>query len=281
MGKPRLQQRISESLRVLRGWEQDYGREGLVVMCSFGKDSMVLLHLTRALLGWRLPVLTYREPWWPRRWKFATRMAESWNLQVYSPPPARTWAYRKDEHFVLGASYDLGAGHVIDIPKDVERWEPGHPRPNDQAVCGWQVLQQPIGAFLPPWKAALNGHKDDDLDPVLGKVPLLTDRLRHPEGTMDLLYPLRTWTDEDIWDYAEAFNVPVDTRRYDTEARRSHPHKRWNTDWTPACVRCLECGSTESVPCPIARGAAIPGKAEHVPWMESLQRDYFTAENEG
>jgi hypothetical protein len=49
------------------------------IMCSFGKDSMVMLHLMRKF-NLPLPIVFYRDPWFPKKYDFADRMIAEWGL---------------------------------------------------------------------------------------------------------------------------------------------------------------------------------------------------------
>jgi len=55
---------------------------------SGGKDSTVLLHLLREILG-SIPVVCFREPWFPYKDRFVNRVIEEWNLEAWDWHPAK------------------------------------------------------------------------------------------------------------------------------------------------------------------------------------------------
>ena len=247
------------------------------LLCSFGKDSMVLCHaITRLQLA--IPIVTFVEEFLPEKWRFARKMALDWSLEIYYPPPMKTWIYEREGKFVLGSSYDIGGGMDIAIPKDVIENDHDDPMPH----CGMTYLGRPTGAFHWPWQVAIIGHKDVDTDPVCGGVPLKTDRVPPvAPGMAEAWFPLKDWTDADVWEYHAYYGVPFDRMRYDvhTEALPRNVPNASNTDYLTCCVACLKSSNHgQPVHCPI-KGGLIPSMADAVPRMPTLQRDYFTAEN--
>jgi hypothetical protein len=69
-------------------------------------------------------------------------------------------------------------------------------------VCGLQWLTRPktLGGQW-PWTTVFIGHKNSDVDPYEGPVPLKADQVQTAGVTA--VFPLRHWTDEDVWDYIE------------------------------------------------------------------------------
>jgi hypothetical protein len=58
------------------------------IMSSFGKDSMVMLHLIRSLKR-DLPIVFYRESFMPKKYRFANAVIDEWDLTVYDYSPFR------------------------------------------------------------------------------------------------------------------------------------------------------------------------------------------------
>jgi 3'-phosphoadenosine 5'-phosphosulfate sulfotransferase (PAPS reductase)/FAD synthetase len=79
-------------------------------------------------------------------------------------------------------------------------------------------------------------HKSSDVDPFEGAVPLKTDSVAI--GQAEIIFPLRNWTDADVWDYLEENRVPYDKRRY--QDRAELPDKWNNPDFIHACTRCID-----------------------------------------
>ena len=280
---PRLTLLCNQAVRAMEGWLAIPRDGDACVLWSGGKDSMVMLHLMRHLAQIRLPVVLFREPWFPEKYRFHDQVIADWGLECYSPWPVGTWAYQHRRGMVLGARYQMRGGDAMDVPKDVleytaiDRDEAPVALPKSY-LCGQDFLKRPRAHGECPWALAFIGHKDCDVDPVLGRIPLRESYLDRPDGT-SLAYPLRHWTDRDVWDYLEHWDVPMDTARYAVNERRNRDDKTMNADWLPACTRCLTKGITETVHCP-KLNRPIDGVAQHVVWAEGLTRWNFEAEGQ-
>ena len=181
---------------------------------------MVLLDLIRQVLPARelnchtypLPVIYHRHPYFPAKHEFAESVIRSWALEVYDFPPLACGVKAKEDRLELVTRYQVGSG-AIDVPMNTE--PPLERRP---FVCGLQWLTRPktLGAQW-PWQTVFIGHKNSDVDPYEGPVPLKEDRVQTARG-VDAVFPLRHWTDQDVWDYTELNRVPYDKRRYQNGA---------------------------------------------------------------
>jgi hypothetical protein len=90
----------------------------------------------------------------------------------------------------------------------------------------------------------------------------------------DFLFPLKEWTHEDVWDYTEKYQVPVQTDRYDVANRTEWPDKTTNSDWYPVCIRCVDKrmpGATVFCPKMNRELVNVSGAAAEFGW----QPDYF------
>ena len=55
---------------------------------------------------------------------------------------------------------------------------------------------------------------------------------------VNAVFPLRHWTDQDVWDYTELNRVPYDKRRYQNRAELDD---KWlNPDYVHACTACID-----------------------------------------
>lgn len=216
-----------------------------VVMSSFGKDSMVLLDLLDREEA-KLPILFHREPFEPKKYSFANRIIEQRGYTVYDYAPTSTELVKNGSASEIVNKYQVGPkaftwlGTGIKAPKD------GKP-----FLCGYRDLyMKPLGLFNFPWDVAIVGHKSTDTDPILGEIPLKVD-IKASEGACDFAYPLRHFTDADVWEYIETFNVPYNDRRYDkSNGYREFSDITFNNDYYHTCVRCMDRDEPESVFCP-------------------------------
>jgi len=240
----------TQALAAIEMAQEHYRRP--VVMCSFGKDSLVLLHLITEQAGCDWPVLFHREAAGAaEKYRYANELIEEWDLRVYDYPPAGTSMTRGNgqlevvNHYMQGeARCDLPAG--ID-PDSERRMAAGEP-----FLCAKDdLLQKPFGRMDFPWDAVMVGHRGDDRCPIHGDLTLHTDILQMPGGA-DWIYPLRTWTEADVWDYIRAHDLPYQTTRYDdlSGTFREIPDKRYNADYHCACTRCLDPDLGPVVRCP-------------------------------
>lgn len=231
-----------EAIRWIGKELQAYARPA--VMVSFGKDSMVLLHLLLSN-GFNLPVLYYRDPIAHKN-KFADSVIHAWGLSVFSPPAsARGILWGENLVPNLTSIYSTGYKSMMILPKNTEHGD----------GCGLAWIEQPKGSMQYPWDGVLHGHKDCDTDNVLGDVPL-KERLAVREIGPDYLFPLKDWSDDDIWEYTEEHNLPIDTGRY--ENREDREDKTLNSDWLQCCIKCFDKRIKEdSVICP-KLGKRIP-----------------------
>ena len=218
------------------------------VMLSFGKDSMVLASLIREALpgiGFPMPVIYHRDPWFPAKHDFADRIVRSWSMIVHDFLPWQTGVKTNEKAIELVARYNFGR-REIDVPRNVCAPEE---YPRRDFICGlndW--VKRPRAMLLNyPWDAIFIGHKSSDVDPFEGPVPLKYDMIK--EGGVLVVFPLRDWTDGDVWDYIETNHVPVQATRYRDRAELSD---RWyNNDYVHACTACIDPRSTaKEVFCP-------------------------------
>jgi 3'-phosphoadenosine 5'-phosphosulfate sulfotransferase (PAPS reductase)/FAD synthetase len=221
------------------------------LMCSFGKDSMVLLHLIRETLkprkfschGYPVPIISHRHPWFPAKNEFADSVIRSWALEVHDWLPGACGVKANADRLELVARYPFGKS-AMDIPMNIE--QPIHRR---DFVCGlsWIVRPKMHGVFPFPWRNVFMGHKSSDVDQYEGHVPLKSNAAE--VGGITIVFPLRDWTDDDVWDYIEENHVPYDERRY--KDRREIDDHWLNSDYLHACTACVDPrDKSEKVFCP-------------------------------
>jgi 3'-phosphoadenosine 5'-phosphosulfate sulfotransferase (PAPS reductase)/FAD synthetase len=203
-------------------------------MCSFGKDSMTLLWILRAMKR-TPPILFYEDPWFPRKYAFAHEIIETLNLEVYDYPPIRTsMLYGKGIPAFVN-EYLLSGNMTMALPKNIVEYEDG----DTEWLCGLNFFMRPLGTIAFPWDLILIGHKSCDEDQIYGKVPLKTNLVRRDSGPA-YAFPLKDWTHDDVWDYTEENDVPVQQSRYDQAHRTEWKSKYFSSDYFHACIRCVD-----------------------------------------
>ena len=248
-----------------------------VLLCSFGKDSMVLLHLLRSM-GLDLPVVFHRDPWFPHKYAFADRMIREWNLTVWDWQPVAVSLWHGKGIVAFTNHYQIGqkpTGEPVtcSVPKNILPPVEGKPY-----LCGLaDLMHRPTGTFQYPWDMAFIGHKSSDQDQIAGRVPLHTDLVRVDHGPTGA-FPLRHWTDDDIWDYTDRFAVPVQTDRYyrDDLGWDELPDKTANSDYWTACMACIDRRNGPVVDCPKLKRQVrnVSGTVAHI----ELRAAYFGEE---
>ena len=228
------------------------------LMWSGGKDSMVLLHLLRAE-GYDVPLIFHREPHSPKRFAFVDRMIAEWKLRVFDWKPQTLAVAQRGDTIVILKGYNISPSKVSCVPLDL--YEAGQA---DQLLCGAALLRQETETIDYPFDLVLVGHKSTDRDPLLGVVPLKTDWVEQPDAPT-AVFPLRDWTDADIWQYSREFKVPQQATRYDV-AGDGHelPDRTLNPDYFAGCTRCLDERAGAEVFCP-KLNRNVPNIATRVP----------------
>lgn len=79
--------------------------------------------------------------------------------------------------------------------------------------------------------------------------------VRHADGSPVSLYPLRDWSDEQVFRYLEENDVEPDPNRYE-KVRDDWGHKAdksLNADFIPTCLNCVDRHAGPHVGCPKLR----------------------------
>jgi hypothetical protein len=133
---------------------------------------------------------------------------------------------------------------------------------------------RPCGTFDFPWDLGLVAHKSSDIDPVLGPVPLTVDVRVNP-GACDYAFPLRYFTDADVWEYHRRFRVPVNKKRYNVNnGYQEHHDITYNNDYHYACTLCMDTDSPPMVLCP-KYGYEVPNISSQLHYIENGVPDYI------
>lgn len=243
--------RLDTTIERLTEWFEKF--EQPVVMSSFGKDSMVMLFIIHRIMGKRLPVIYHGVPWRPWKNEWAQSIIKLWNLEVYDYLPLASGIKVKPDLIEIVHRYQMGPEphQAIDIPVNIlppnGKVQVG---PSDRSYeCGLNMLARPKGGVLYQWNLTLIGHKDCDIDQFDGHIPLKSD-LVEIEGMSALGFPIKDWSDEEVWDFIEERRVPVQygTRYMD---RKEIDYKDLNNDYIEACCACIDPRNPEKVHCPL------------------------------
>lgn len=229
-----------------------------VLYCSFGKDSMVLLHLARSA-GLDLPIAYHRHPVFPRKETFANQTIEDWQLRVHSYPPVGV-QLSLDPHPEIINYYALKNHKTLLEPVGLAPEVPG------ENACGLELMRTIRCTVDYPWDSALFGQKASDRH-------FLFEDMTPREPIMELtpglkfVYPIVEFTDADVWEYTETFGVPWNEKRYDrANGYAEFVDTAYNNDRYPTCVRCIVAGPQE-VHCP-KTGGKVPNVHAEMPLVK-------------
>lgn len=238
------------------------------VMCSFGKDSLVVLHLTHRVR--KLPVIFHREPFFAKKYRYANEVIEKWNLTVYDYPPHKTAIQQVGDEVEIVGYYDIGGDKYVALPTGL-----CEPNENEVPLCALHdVYLKPKGRFAYPWDCVVHGHKSCDVDPFHGHVPLAADVALNLD-TSTPIFPLREWSHADVWEYIEKHNLPIHHDRYEKVGGewREKSDKSLNPDYFPACSACMRRGGS-SVYCP-RFDCEISNVSSQLQWVEPKKLSYM------
>ena len=252
---------VADTCRRIEQWLNQSSRP--VVLWSGGKDSTAMLHLIRFKVGAKLPCVQWREPRFRHRYAHSDLLARQWDLEVYDWAPSG-YAITDGPDIETGTPrfdfvkmYQMAPGDSSAPRGKVMMLCLGTEPPTEAQIsagaylCGLDAIQRPTGTFDFPWDAAFHGQKSADIDLIKGHVPLSVDSLVQP-GVPTQFYPMRHWTDADIWNYLEAEGVPNDDTRYEKSQGtwRHRKDKSQNSDYYPVCWNCVNRHLGETVWCP-------------------------------
>jgi len=197
-----------------------------VCLCSFGKDSLVMLHLILSIK--KVPVIYWREPFFQSKFRHAQQVSEAWDLTVYDYPPTYTDYLCLDNYFDVYNFYDMGSRAYMNLYTGTRNYK----ETDEKYLCAVNdLIKRPlVPAYDFRWNCVFHGHKQSD--PIY-----VTDKIELPKvkifGNGILALPIKDWTDDEIWEYIHEYNLPYNKERYDDidETR--------NNDLSPTCHDCL------------------------------------------
>jgi 3'-phosphoadenosine 5'-phosphosulfate sulfotransferase (PAPS reductase)/FAD synthetase len=232
-----------------------------IVLCSFGKDSIVLLHLCLRLR--KVPVLFFRFPKFHEKHAHAYKVMTDWDLEVYDAWPSQVQYYQSGTFFEVLHGYQTGEQSFIQLFSGIRARQDHETR----YLCAVKdLLCRPLAAgWSYPWDLTIHGHKGSD-DPEIGGAGAIANPVS-PLGATTLVVPFVDWTDADIWAYIQHYDLPYDRQRYEQQDETTSPDKY------PTCYRCLDGAYRGAlVPCPMQHEQLIPNIAVDAATHESTRQ---------
>jgi len=221
-----LQNKIGESLVFIEDCLKSSSNQ--ICLCSFGKDSLVLLHLILQIK--KIPVIYWREPFFQSKFAHPQQVAEKWGIDVYDYPPSMVDYFQNNDYFDVFNFYDIGNGDTVNLYTGLRNYKDT----DERVLCTVkELLMRPkITGYGFQWDCIFHGHKQVDPVYIAEKIELPKVKLLHNKL---LSLPIRDWTNEDIWEYIHKYDLPYNKDRYDLKDESK------NNDLYPACHDCLDC----------------------------------------
>lgn len=218
--------------------------------------------------GRKLPLLYHTPAFMPEKNAFVNEVVlrEGYTLHTYPPSAITLMKGNGKTEFVWW--FSVGEGKPLFLMPDIiDPIEEGKPW-----VCGLkEIYGWPTApSFNFPWDLVLLGQKSSDQSDTLGSMAsYVSHDLRVNPGGPDYLFPLRHFTDEDIYQCHVKFDIPYEKRRYfpDNGKFSQFSDHTFNNDHHSACIRCMDKDEAAEVVCPLT-GQKIPNISANIMYTE-------------
>lgn len=197
------------------------------VLSSFGKDSMLLLHLVQEVRS-DTSVLWFRTGLDERFARQQIARLMDIGVTVFSYAPADIYLLARGLEHTLVTEYAFGTDM---LPLLTDLTEGGE--------CLLTKFPERLPELFQPWDVLLTGYKDSDTHWTVGHTKLFEEGVTL--GRAKVYAPIRHMSDDQVRAAIVELNIPY---------QRVH-------DELPVCTRCMERGDTDTVWCP-DEGRLIP-----------------------
>lgn len=238
------------------------------VMCSFGKDSVAVLHMVRSFKN--LKVIFHREPFQHHKYEYANRLMKEWELHVIDYPPNGTAMAEGGSDVEVVNYYQVGTKTVY-LPTGLRHEDKGA-----ATLCALtEIYGKLTGSVNYPFDLVFHGHKASDNDPILGKVPFFADVALNSDAP-NIAYPIRHFTDADVWRYIEENDIPIHHERYEKRDGEwvEKDDKTHNPDYIGCCYSCMSKNTGNNVHCP-KWGLTVSNVSSQLRWAPKLEASYL------
>lgn len=252
-----------------------------VVLCSFGKDSMVVLHMVSQFKP-DIEILFFQDilhKQFSRSSAYIFKTITDLNLDTYTYPPSHIGYIQNRAEFGIYYHY------YIDDNDSILLWwndwinlakidGSDRYKANGSFLCAISdSLSMPtVGHYTFKWDCMFGGYKkaDESLPPHIFPFWVPQER-RFIEFSLSLfraeVQPLLNWTDEDVWDYIRSNDLPYQQEIYENNPGGKSCLDKNGKLHPRASLLCYECldyhNSNKTIICP-KTGQEIPfaGKSE-------------------
>lgn len=174
-----------------------------VIAWSGGRDSTLLLHLTRQIKA-DIPVVWFKQNISEEWQTWCESIIMEWDLTVFTYPASDTYFLPNDQGLTLVDEYSFGSA-MMPVLTDVKSHYNGKCGMAARE-CAVNVSRERIPAFPYAWTETLTGYRNTDHHFILGQQFFPEDGSLC--GNTKLYAPLRTWTDEDVLRISREIGMP-------------------------------------------------------------------------
>lgn len=237
-----------------------------VVCCSFGKDSIVALHLALRIKK-KVPVLFFRHAKFQAQFEHAYQVAREWDLEVFDLMPSATIEYQQGDYFEILDFYRCGLSDNIIMVDGIRAYKPSDGERYFCAIDDFLLRPKALATDY-PWDLTIMGSKEGDPFHLADRSGPMMPCVQY--ATTMVAFPLSDWTDDDVWAYIAHYDLPFDRRRYVDNIESVNP------DRMVTCYNCLNSNHRgEQVSCPKRDGALIPNIARSFEEHEATRAALF------
>ena len=189
------EEKVTYSKKLIEKAYEVYG-DKLSVSCSFGKDSMVVLHMALEVNPDIVVLWANTGVEYPETVKFARKIAKEWDLNLVECKPIKTyWECVREYGFPLPRKIKLGDGYKA----------PGTPR------CCYYMKEKPLMNKIHELglKATMTGLTWDESYNRKWLIVRRGDWFFVKKRRYWMVHPVAYWNSFEIWMYIEDNSIPV------------------------------------------------------------------------
>ena len=241
-----MYEKIEETKNILKTIAKEYHKP--IIYSGFGKDSICVIHLSRSM-GFNWPIMFHRDPYFPRKYRYANKIIELWNLECHDYPAHNTSVFYQNDTFEVVRHFQVGNQDMIlcAMLYNPETYNEG------EYLCAFKdIYLQPLGTCDYAWDVGIQGHRKAESKPHSGYKPnQLQWVCKQTIGSIDFFQPLRDWTNQDVYQYIVDNGIPINTDVYEVKDDELVSKKdcTFDPDRRPACFDCMLPSNPKSVFC--------------------------------
>lgn len=203
------------------------------VLYSGGKESQICLYLARQVRPDVSAVyMTVTDD--ARKHAFVRSVCAMWDVPLDERKPSARDLAGRGNHIEVINLFHIGPNAILHLGMQPVTEN------NQHHFCAVRERYKPIEDAPWPYDVAVCGQRDDDKDTLYGDVPVGADELRL--GPVRAIFPLRRWTEADVWAATREYKIPQNYLRYDRRTGEKLSGSAFNNDYYHLCTRCLEPG---------------------------------------